>query len=50
MKKLLRALLLLLFLLLCAMAAFHHFVTLRVTDWGGMENPELPIIEETLTQ
>ena len=46
MKKVIRTLLLLALLILLAMAAFRHFVTNRVTDRGGMENPEVTRIEE----
>ena len=47
MKKGIRALLLLALLILLAMGAFRHFVTNRVTDRDGMENPDATLIEET---
>lgn len=50
MKKVIRTLLLLALLILLAMAAFRHFVTNRVTDRGGMENPDYTLIEETQAQ
>lgn len=50
MRKILRPLMLLALLVLLAMAAFRHFVTYRVTDRGGMENPDFTLVEETLGQ
>lgn len=50
MKKVIQVLLLLALLILLAMAAFRHFVTDRVTDRGGMGNPDATFIEETPVQ
>lgn len=50
MKRFLKALIIIAVLLLLAAAAFRHFVTNRVTDRGGMENPDFALVEETYKQ
>lgn len=37
-------------LTLLAMAAFRYFVTCRVTDRGGMENPDFTLTREIPAQ
>lgn len=50
MRKALRIVILLVLILLLFLAAFRHFVTNRVTDRGGMENPDFTCIAETPAQ
>lgn len=50
MKKLLTGAVLLGLLVLLALALFRFLVTDRVSDRGGMENPDSILIEETLAK
>lgn len=50
MRNYLRLLILLALLALLAAAAFRHFVTCRIADRGGMENPDFTLVVETLGQ
>lgn len=50
LKKVLLILLILLLLILAGTFLYRHFVTNRISDRGGMENPDIQMMEMTEDQ